>query len=333
MIRFLVFAILFWQALGMARAEAPPTCQGHDLVAAMQRDDPASYAKVMEEAAKVPNGEAIFWRIERDGVAPSWLLGTAHVTDPRVTTLTPDEASALDHASTVVLELAELKNQHEMMAATMRNAAKLLLPPGQSLWDLVPNKEEPFIKNNPNLPPGTGRNLYGYKPWTVAMMLSVPLCETLRKRQGLEALDTIIGRKAAAAGKTVLGLETFEEQFDILDSMPKDLQVRYLVAAARMGDQVPDYYETLLALYARRQTAAYRPFAVLSRSQGTDDAALMAYFEEDLIRQRNHQMASRATDVLEHGNAFIAVGAMHLLGQEGLVELFRKAGYRVIPVN
>lgn len=53
----------------------------------------------------------------------------------------------------------------------------------------------------------------------------------------------------------------------------------------------------------------------------------------DLIRKRNRLMAKRAGDLLAKGNVFIAVGALHLPGDEGLVELIRKAGYKVTAVN
>ena len=52
-----------------------------------------------------------------------------------------------------------------------------------------------------------------------------------------------------------------------------------------------------------------------------------------LIRKRNRNMAARAAGLLAGGNAFIAVGALHLPGGEGLVELIRQAGYKVTPVN
>ncbi len=55
--------------------------------------------------------------------------------------------------------------------------------------------------------------------------------------------------------------------------------------------------------------------------------------QQDLVVKRNHTMVSRALGLLERGNAFIAVGALHLPGDDGLVELFGKAGYKLTPVN
>ena len=59
----------------------------------------------------------------------------------------------------------------------------------------------------------------------------------------------------------------------------------------------------------------------------------MALFEDRLIRMRNHTMADRAAPILAEGNVFMAVGALHLVGDEGVIELFRKKGYTVTAVN
>ncbi|MBB1249552.1 TraB/GumN family protein [Rhizobium sp. G21] len=58
----------------------------------------------------------------------------------------------------------------------------------------------------------------------------------------------------------------------------------------------------------------------------------MAAFEEKLITIRNHHMADRGAPILEKGNVFMAVGALHLIGDEGLVELMRKKGYTATPM-
>jgi len=55
-------------------------------------------------------------------------------------------------------------------------------------------------------------------------------------------------------------------------------------------------------------------------------------FEEKLITVRNHHMADRADPMLAKGNVFMAVGALHLIGDEGVVELFKKKGYTATPV-
>ena len=170
------------------------------------------------------------------------------------------------------------------------------------------------------------------------MMLANPLCEQDRVASGLKSFDESIALLAKSKGIGVAGLETLDEQFDVLSGAPVDLQVRYLVESAKLdGARIADNFETLLALYDRRQvTALCSELIPLMKaldppSEASD--AMLARMESDLIVKRNHRMAERAEAFLTKGNAFIAVGALHLPGAEGLVELLRQAGYKVTPVN
>jgi uncharacterized protein YbaP (TraB family) len=331
--RLAAIVLALFAILGTASAEAPPACSGRDLLADLKTERPVDYEAVMAEAAAVPNGEALFWKIEGNGLKPSWLLGTAHVTDPRVTELTPAMADALSGAGTLALELKELRNPQEMALASIKQASLMVLPPGQSLWDLIPDDQEALIRDNPNLPAGAAGTLFGYQPWVVAAMLSIPPCEFARKKAGLETLDTILARASDRQHIPLEGLETVEEQLSVLSGLPVDLQVKYLLAVARLGPRTADYFETLISLYASQNVVAYMPLTKRLEPMDQDSEALMAFVEEKLTRERNHTMARRAAGLLAQGNAFIAVGALHLPGEEGLVELIRKEGYKVTPVH
>lgn len=328
---FIIVCTLIF-SLAAARAETP-VCGGTDLLAALKDKDPALHAQVLAEAAAIPNSGALFWKIERDGVDPSYLLGTAHVTDPRATILKPEVDAALRHATAVALELKELRNQQEMALKVMGNARLMVLPPGQTLWDLIADPDEDAIRNNVNLPPGAAGTLFGYQPWIVAAMLSIPLCEMERKQAGLDVLDSIVARTADELGIPVAGLETVEEQLGTFATMDLELQAKYLVAVSKLGPRIPDFFETLVSLYDQSLVSAYMPLVLHTEKMTGDDTRIYAFVEEDLLRKRNHRMADRAGPLLEKGGAFIAVGALHLPGDEGVVELLRKAGYKVTPAN
>ena len=319
--------------LAPARAEAPPVCGGTDLLAELKAEHPADYEAVVAEADAIPNGQAVFWKIERGGVEPSWLLGTAHVTDPRVTRLTPAMNDALSGADVIALELKELRDQQEFMAAALANAKLMVLPAGQSLWDLIPDEQEALIRDNPNLPPGAVNAIFGYQPWVVAAMVTVPPCETARKQAGIASLDAWLAAQAAKQNVPLEGLETVEEQLSVFANMPLELQTKYLIAAAAVGPRTADFFETLVNLYIKRHITAYIPLLLKLEPLDNDGEAMMAFIEEDLVRKRNRTMVERAKHLLAGGNAFIAVGALHLPGNDGLVELIRKAGYKVTPIN
>ena len=329
-----LLAALFVLVLSVLPAVAePPACLGENLLARLAIDNPRAHAAILDQAAGDINGNALLWKVEGEGMPPSWLFGTAHVTDPRVTTLPEPAERAFAEAQTVALELAEIADPGAILAATMRHADLVVLPPGRTLWDLVPDADEPAIRDNPNLPPGAAGTIYGYQPWMVATMLSVPACEAARGHAGIPALDQMLAQRARARGARLVGLETVEEQLAVFANMPLELQTDYLVSVARLGSRTEDWFETMIALYLDRRIAAYVPLAKAIEPAAVDDKAMMAFVEQDLTRKRNAVMATRAAALLAEGGAFIAVGALHLPGAEGLVELVRKAGYKVTPVN
>ena len=86
-------------------------------------------------------------------------------------------------------------------------------------------------------------------------------------------------------------------------------------------------------LYEREAIGMIWPLfrAVLPSAAGDDEG--YTAFEETMVNARNKTMAMEARPILAKGNAFIAVGALHLPGPHGLVEEFRKAGYSVTPVK
>jgi uncharacterized protein len=87
--------------------------------------------------------------------------------------------------------------------------------------------------------------------------------------------------------------------------------------------------ETMIALYAEGRAGLIMPFLKSLSAQGMSSMDEKSYgdFEEIVVNARNKVMSERAGSILAEGSAFIAVGALHLPGEKGLVELFRKAGY------
>lgn len=327
-----LFVLIFAFALP-ATAAKPPPCQGTNLLVKMFDENPKAYAEVMDEARRVKNGEAVLWRISRDGTPDSWLFGTAHVTDPRVTLLPAGALEAFTTADTVALELKEIRSKEELGMATLRHARLMVLPPGQSLWDMIPDADEPLIRRNPNLPAGAAETIFGYQPWVIAAMLSIPACEQARDLAGIASLDEKLAQMAEDSGAELIGLETIEEQLSVFANMPMDLQSKYLVAVAKSTPRLADHFETQIALYAARMITAYLPLALKVEPADSGSEELLAYVQRDLIVKRNHTMVKRALGLLERGKTFIAVGALHLPGDDGLVELIGKAGYKLTPVN
>ncbi len=94
-------------------------CRGVDMLAETKARDPELFSKIMAQADTVRNGDALPWKVERDGAPASYLFGTVHLTDERVTRVSPAVHQALKDSKTVALEVADLSE-----AATTKVIAK-----------------------------------------------------------------------------------------------------------------------------------------------------------------------------------------------------------------
>lgn len=307
-------------------------CSGSDLLAEIARDNPEAHARILAAARQTENDGAILWRIERTGRAQSYLLGTIHVTDPRVTQFSAEVERVLGSVDRVALEIADLSPA----AATpvMQKAAGMLVfTDGQRLDKLLSTDEYEKVKGilSGVGVPGAVASLV--KPWFVSMVLSVSECERKKSESGGMVVDNKIAEIARARGVEVIGLETIEGQLTALASIPLGEQVAGLKSALRLADRTHDMMETTLQMYLQRRMGAAMPLQrELARKAGVADVAF-AGFELELIEKRNRVMRDGVLDLLEKGNALIAVGALHLVGKNGLVALLREAGYTLTPIE
>lgn len=333
--RFLHIATALLGLPGFVQAAEPPLCEGKNMLADLALTAPQLSARLTTAEKTVPNGQAVLWRIaDKTGkAAPSHLFGTIHLTDPRLHELPGAVSNAINQARLVALEVREAVNPKEYARAFYRNGKFTSMPLGQDMWDLIPDADEHFIRSAPQIPEERMFTLGSVQPWVTAFTLSYPMCEIERQKAGLPFLDRVIGQIALARGIPVVGLETVEEQMSLLAGQPLEDQARFLVAIAKYGKQIEDMMETSAQLYLERRIASLWLLTKQILPTDEPDPALVSYMEDVMLNKRNRLMAERALPLLSEGNAFIAVGTVHLPGEQGLVELFRKAGYEVTPVN
>jgi uncharacterized protein YbaP (TraB family) len=317
---------------GAAFAQTPPACTGKDLIAALQRDDPGAYAKLVEASGKIPNAEGLLYRIEKPGAPPSYLFGTMHVTDDRLAELPAEAKSAIQASKTVALELDEIALDKAGMQAKMgRQFAERGIDPAHQGLDAFREDDRALVKKA-LADRGLGAvPAEAFKPWVLLMFVSMPSCEMARAAAGLEVVDARIAKAGQAAGASIVGLEEVEEQIDALDSISPEVAARLVTGMLKLGPAFDDAFETMIGLYQRRQIGYL--FGDLSMAGvAEDDMGSFFEFMEILVDRRNVTMHDRALPLIDKGNAFIAVGALHLVGEKGLVELFRKSGHTVTRV-
>jgi uncharacterized protein YbaP (TraB family) len=326
----MLFAAFLW--LGPAGA-ADTACKGENLLVEMKASDPERYAALQKEAEAVPNGKGIFWKVEKDGVQPSYLLGTMHLTDPRVLAMPQGAAQAFASSDVVLVESDEMLNERKAMAALLAKPDLTMFTNGTTISKLLTAEERERLE--------TGLKRKGIllgmvekmKPWMIASFVSLPACERSRKVEGLPFLDKKLAEDAVAQGKQLKGLESMAEQLQAMNDLPIEFHIKALVETVDLGDRMDDITATMIDLYTTGEIGMIVPMldAVTEDKDGmmSDYAA----FEQRIVIDRNHVMADRSAPVLEKGGAFMAVGALHLPGEQGAISLLQKKGFRLIPVS
>jgi uncharacterized protein len=331
----LLLALVLAVALAApARAADDPACGAKDLVAALKASNPAAYEKLKAEGLKIKNSGARFWKVEKVGLPPNWLLGTMHLSDPRVTDLPVEAKAAFDGAKVVILESDEILDQQKAAANMMARPDLMYFAGKETIADYLKPDERKLLEDGLMKRGMPLAAVVKMKPWLLTSMVSLPSCELSRKAQGMPFLDMKLAKDGLAAGKEVKGVETLAEQMEVVASLPMSFHVKSLLGSMKYPQYTADMMETTLQLYLQGDIGLVFPAGTyFAPETDASDVQDMTLFEEKLITMRNHHMADRGEPILARGNVFMAVGALHLIGDEGLVELLRKKGYTVTAVK
>jgi hypothetical protein len=257
----------------------------------------------------------LLWEVSRAGVEPAYLFGTIHSEDPAVLQLAKPVQQAFDTAQSVVLEMLLDKE------AMVYSSTAMLMLDGRSLSDIV---GQPLFRQTSTAIQSRGIPevvLERMQPWAAAVTLSMPAPETG------QVLDAMLYQNALQQGKEVYGLETAREQLDMFESMSEADQIILLQDAVENFPDIDAMHAELLAAYRQRDLDGLMAISEASMQQG--DQRLADDFQQRLVVDRNHRMADRMRQYLQQGNAFVAVGALHLPGEEGLLNLLEQQGYTV----
>ncbi|GAB4352896.1 MAG: TraB/GumN family protein [Gammaproteobacteria bacterium] len=260
----------------------------------------------------------LLWRIEKEGIPPSYLFGTIHSDDPRVNRLPEPVRRALDGAKSFTMEV--LLDE----AALAQLMVLSVLPPGQSLADLLGEtlyRKTVEAMARHGYPEAAVERL---KPWVVLTTLSTP------RPQGGEILDLALFTRADSMGKPVYGLESVAEQVTILDRLPMEEQIAALRDTLAHIEELESIFDKLYRAYLDRDLDRLVALSDEHLYMGSREAG--ETLMEQLVDVRNRRMAERMQPRLEEGGAFVAVGALHLPGEQGLIQLLRERGWKVTAV-
>jgi len=263
----------------------------------------------------------LLWRITGNGLAkPSYLFGTIHMLCADDIQLSDSLKNAIQSSDKVYLEL-DMDNIFEMLGAM----GKMKMNDDTTLQDLLTKDEYAKVKKYFNEKGGMipFSMLETFKP----MLAMSTMIEKSMNCDNMIAMEQLIMEEAKGGSKEVKGLETVNYQMSIFDSIPYKLQAKQLV---KFIDEGSDGGSKEL----EEMTNAYRNQELKKLEEMIkDDHSGLASFNNILLYNRNYAWVAKLEKLLPKNSLVVAVGAGHLPGDKGVIQLLRKAGYKVEPVK
>lgn len=266
--------------------------------------------------------KSLLWQISGNGLEkPSYLYGTIHMLCKDDATLSDSLVAAIQNTDRVYLEL-DMDNLFEILGA-MRN---MKMKNDTTLADLLSKEDykkvKTFIESKNSLLPFSV--LETYKP----LLASSTLLESGLPCGEPVAMEQMIMQEAKKQRKRIEGLETMAYQMSIFDSIPYKVQAEQLLKyTTTTGDQTDADKEFNEMMEAYKEQDLEKLGAFIKKS---DDG--ISQYEDLLLNNRNRNWVTKLKTIMHERPVTIAVGAGHLPGKNGVIELLRKEGYKVIPV-
>lgn len=282
------------------------------------------------QLASISNAQnnSVLWEISGNELeSPSYLFGTIHISDERVFQWNDSLMICFDTCKTMAGELS-------MDEIDMAEVAYALKMPGDTTLKMLLSKKDyrivkKYVRKNCGL---LVRLLINkIKPIYISVLINEgDMAEKSSEDEGKNKLflDQYLQELAKEKGMEVKGLETAIEQLNAIEIMSLEEQAQALVEEIKTHKKPKegeDILEAMIQAYITHDLDSL--YSLFIGNQFTEP--LM----ESLIYNRNRVMLSRMIPLMHEQSTFVAVGAAHLPGEQGIIKLLRDSGYTLRPVN
>ncbi|UWQ25782.1 TraB/GumN family protein [Leisingera aquaemixtae] len=300
-------------------------CTGTDLRTTLAAGD---LARLQARAAAAPFAEGNHW-IARRGARTVHVIGTMHINDPRMEAITAKLAPVVREAGLLLME-ASPAEKAAFEQKLGRTPSLMLITEGPTLIDRLPRQEWESLAAKARahgIAPWMAAKM---RPWFLALSMAVPPC-VLRQPDVKNGLDLRLAAAAEQAGVPIRSLEDPMSVIRMLDGDPLEEQVRQLRAyTALLGGGQDDFFtmseayfdqQVLHALLLSEQ--AFLENGALTRAEREE---MWAEAMQQLLDQRNRAWIP-VIEAAGAGTLVVAAGALHLPGENGVLNLLQQQGY------
>ena len=301
-------------------------CAGNDLRETLGPEEQARLDSAIQDA---PFAEGNHWKATR-GDSTLHLIGTMHLSDPRLDAPVDRLRDTVESADLLLLEMTD--EDEAALQTRLSEDPSLLLMSDATLPELLSEEEWDKMSaalNARGMPPFMAAR---FQPWYVSMLLAVPPCASMLELSA-GGMDARLEEIAAGADVPRAALEDVQTIFAAFADQPRDMQLEMMLSALVDPAISEDLFATLLASYFDEAPAeGWAVSSILAErySPIEQDAAaeILATMEEALLTDRNRAWIPVLTEAAErHDRVVAAFGAAHLPGENGVLALLEAEGF------
>lgn len=276
--------------------------------------------------------QSLLWKVTGNGLkSPSYIFGTHHLAPISVLDSVPGFKTAFEASTQIVGEVDAAKMQSQ---ECMQMVQKMMLISNDTTAYMIFNEKEQqvvsaFLKEN------MGFELSQMPKIKPAFINNTAIAITCSKMipgfNPEQQLDSYIQSQGLEKGKKIIALESIDFQLNVLfNSQSLIRQVRLLICTLNNLDKlVADTKELNQAYFSFN----LKKLVELSEKREGDSCDALPCEMENLIKNRNQDWMTKLPTIMNTSPSFVAVGAMHLPGENGLITLLQKKGYKVEAVK
>ena len=260
--------------------------------------------------------DALLWKVTKDN-QKAYLYGTIHISCNANLDEQVEKALAESDELMLEIDLSDPSLQMKMMQ-------KMMLPDQKDASDYLSDEDykllENYINKNVKAIP-TFAMIKNMKPILVSSLITQSLL-TCDNKTGY---DQLLLQKAQEKDMAISGLETLDDQMNALDDIPAKEVYNEIIESIK-DDQQEDIemLNQMMDDYNNKNLQSLKKLFEESDSVVND-------FTDVALDERNKNWIPVIKDKMEESQAFIAFGAAHLIGEQGVIQLLRSEGYEVTP--
>lgn len=274
---------------------------------------------------------SLLWKISGNGLQkPSYIFGTHHLVPISFLDSIPGIEAAFEETEQTVGEL-DMSDMSEMQMKIMGEG---MLPPDIAYATLLSPEDTAVLDSMLRAVVGVGLDQLGQlKPAMLSNLVSISLYQRYYPSvASAQNIDYYFQEEALKRSRPVVGLETAEDQiYVLLNSQSLERQAKILICMVKHPEMLKEQMDEMQAAYHAQDIEVLRQ---LYEKEIPDDPCPSTEEEKNVLNgDRNRKWLDQLPSIMEDKSSFIAVGCLHLPGDEGLIEGLKKLGYSVEAVR